>query len=118
MFTILVKDTNDGAKASYILLWSGEKGLDVYSSRTFSKEEDRKKAAVILKKKENQLEPKTSYRIHTYTLQEMRQEADEPIDNYISKLKNQAAKCQFPDNAEVEDRVLDQLMSCTKRALR
>ena len=30
--------------------------------------------------------------------------------DFISRLKNLAAKCQFRDNAEVEDRVLDQLI--------
>ena len=40
----------------------------------------------------------------------MRQEQCEPVDDFISRLKNQAAKCQFRDNAKVEDRVLDQLI--------
>jgi len=40
----------------------------------------------------------------------MRQEQGEPVDDFISRLKNLAAKCQFRDNAEVEDRVLDQLI--------
>ena len=40
----------------------------------------------------------------------MRQEQCEPVDDLISRLKNLAAKCQFRDNAKVEDRVLDQLI--------
>ena len=56
------------------------------------------------------MEPKTSHRIHRYTLQGMRQEQGEPVDDFISRLKNLAAKCQFRDDAEVEDRVLDQLI--------
>ena len=40
----------------------------------------------------------------------MPQEQCEPVDDFISRLKNLAAKCQFHDNAEVEDRVLDQLI--------
>ena len=32
------------------------------------------------------------------------------MDDFISRLKNLAAKCQFRDSAEVEDRVLDQLI--------
>ena len=105
MFKSVLKDTDDEEKVSYILLWSGEKGLDVYNSWTFTKEDDRKKPAVLLEKFENQLEPKTSHRIHRYTLQGMRQEPDEPVDDFISRIKNLAAKCQFRDNAEVEDSV-------------
>ena len=110
MFKSILKDTNDEEKVSYILLWSGEKGLDMYNSWTFTKEDDRKKPAVIFEKFEDQLEPKTSHRIRRYTLQAMRQEPDEPVDDFISRIENLAAKCQFCDNAEVEDRVLDQLI--------
>ena len=110
MFSSVLKDTDDEEKVSYILLWSGEKGLDIYNSWTFTKQEDKKKPAIIFERFENQLEPKTSYRIHRYTLQGMRQEQCEPVDNFISRLKNLAAKCQFRDKAEVEDRVLDQLI--------
>ena len=110
MFSRVLKDTEDEEKVSYILLWSGEKGLDIYNSWAFTKEEDRKKPDVIFKRFENQLEPKTSHRIHRYTLQGIRQEQGEPVDDFISRLKNLAAKCQFRDNAEIEDRVLDQLI--------
>ena len=34
----------------------------------------------------------------------------EPVDDFISRLKNLAVKCQFRDNVEFEDRVLDQLI--------
>ena len=40
----------------------------------------------------------------------MRQEQSEPVDDFISRLKNLAAKCQFRDSTKVEDRVLDQLI--------
>ena len=44
MFSSVLKDTDDKKKVSYILLWSGEKGLDIYNSWTFTKEEDKKKS--------------------------------------------------------------------------
>ena len=110
MFSCVLKGTDDEEKVSYILLWSGEKGLDIYNSWTLTKQEDKKKPAIIFERLENQLEPKTSHRIHRYTLQGIRQEQREPEEDFISRLKNLAAKCQFRDNAEVEDRVLDQLI--------
>lgn len=67
MFKSILIDTDDKEKVSCILLWSGEKGLDMHNSWTFTKEDDRKKPEVILKKFENQLEPKTSHRIHEDT---------------------------------------------------
>ena len=61
MFSSVLKDTDDEEKVSYILLWSGEKGLDIYNSWTFTKEKDKKKPAIIFEQFENQLEPKTSH---------------------------------------------------------
>ena len=110
MFKSALKDTDDEEKVSYILLWSGEKGLDMYNSWTFMKEDDRKKPVVIFERLENQLEPKTSHRINRYTLRGIRQEPDEPVDDFISRIKNLAVKCKFRDNIEVEDRALDQLI--------
>ena len=40
----------------------------------------------------------------------MQQEQSEQVDDFISRLKNLATKCQFHDSTEVEDRVLDQLI--------
>ena len=95
MFSSALQDTNDEEKVSYILLWSGEKGLDIFNSWTFTKEEDKKNPANIFKWFENQLKPKMSHRIHRYTLQGMRQEQCEPMDDFISRLKNLVLKCQF-----------------------
>ena len=56
------------------------------------------------------LEPRTNHRIHRYTLQGIRQEQGESVDNFVAKIKNIAAKCKFRDSKEVEDRILDQLI--------
>ena len=59
----------------------------VFISWAFTKEEDRKKLDVIFERFENQLEPKTSHQIHRYTLQGIRQEQGEPVNDFISRLK-------------------------------
>ena len=86
MFSSVLKDADDEEKVSYILLWSGEKGLHIYNSWTFTKEEERKKRAIIFERFENQLEPKTNHRIHRYTLQGMRQEQSEVEDRVLYQL--------------------------------
>ena len=86
----------------------------MYNSWTFTKEDDKKKPDVIFEKFENQLEPKTSHRIHRYTLQGMRQGPHEPVDDFVSRIKNLAAKCQFRDDIEVEDRVKTNLLGVQK----
>ena len=48
MFSSVLKEADDEGKVSYILLWSGEKGLDIYNSWTFTKEEDRTSLPLFL----------------------------------------------------------------------
>ena len=41
MFSSALKDTNDEEKVSYILLWSGGKGLDIFNSWIITKAENK-----------------------------------------------------------------------------
>ena len=82
------KDTNDEEKVSYILLWSGEKAwIFLTAGHSQRRKIKKKKPANIFERFENQLEPKPSHRIHRYTLQGMRQEQCEVVDDFISRLK-------------------------------
>ena len=56
--------------------------LDIHKGRRQGK------PAVIFERFENQLEPKKSHRIHRYTLQGIRQEQSEPVDDFISRNVN------------------------------
>lgn len=53
MFLSVFKDVDDEEKVSYILFWLGEKGLDIYNSWIFIKEEERKKFVIIFEWFEN-----------------------------------------------------------------
>ena len=48
MFSSALKDTKDEEKVSYIPLWLGEKGLDIFNSWTFTKGEDKKSLPIFL----------------------------------------------------------------------
>ncbi|CAB3991427.1 transposon Tf2-1 poly [Paramuricea clavata] len=110
MFKSILKDAEGEEQVSYILLWVGEQGLDIYNSWTFEDVKDQKDPAKILDRFMEHLEPRTNHRIHRYTLQGMRQDQGESIDNFIAKIKNIAAKCKFNGNEEIEDRLFDQLI--------
>jgi hypothetical protein len=90
IFKSILKDAEGEEQVSYIQLWVGD-------------------PAKILDRFMEHLEPRTNHRIHRYTLQGMRQDQGESIDNFIAKIKNIAAKCKFSGNEEFEDRLLDQL---------
>ena len=110
MFKSILKDASGEEQVSYILLWAGEKGLDIYNSWTFVDEKDREDPTKILDRFTEHLEPRTNHRIHRYTLQGMRQDKGESVDNFITKIKNIGVKCKFSGNEELEDRLLDQLI--------
>lgn len=107
MFSSTHKDTNDKEKVSYILLWLGEKGLDIFNSWTFTKEEDKKSLSIFSNGSIGAEDESSNSQIHTTRNATRRMRAR--LDDFISRLKNLAAKCQFRNNAKVKDRVLDKL---------
>nr|XP_006823887.1 PREDICTED: uncharacterized protein LOC102805367 [Saccoglossus kowalevskii] len=82
----------------------------MYNSWNFDDADDRKKPDKILEKFVQHLEPKSNHRIHRYQFQHMRQEPEETVDNFMSKLKNVAAKYKLESDKEMEERLVDQLI--------
>ena len=108
IFKSILKDADGEEQVSYILLWVGEQGIDIYNSWTFVDERDRKDPTKILDRFMEHLGPRTNHRIHRYTLQGMRQDQGESVDNFITKIKNIGVKCKFNGNEELK---IDYLIS-------
>uniref|UniRef100_A0A0L8FTP1 Retrotransposon gag domain-containing protein n=1 Tax=Octopus bimaculoides TaxID=37653 RepID=A0A0L8FTP1_OCTBM len=85
-FRSFLKGTTADEKVSYILLWAGEKGLDLFNSWDMS-ESDCNNPDKLLEKFERHIEPRSNHRIH--------------------RLKNVAEKCRFKDK---DERIVDQLI--------
>ncbi|CAI9741978.1 Hypothetical predicted protein [Octopus vulgaris] len=83
-----------------------EKGLDLFDSWDMS-ESDCNNPDTLLEKFERHIEPKSNHRIHRYEFQGLKQDPQETIDNFLSRLKNVAEKCKFKDKNE---RIVDQLL--------
>ena len=92
MFSSTREDTNDKEKVSYILLWLGEKGLDIFNSWTFTKEEDKKSLSIFSNGSIGAEDESSNSQIHTTRNATRRMRAR--LDDFISRLKNLAAKCQ------------------------
>ena len=54
-------------------------------------------------------EPKTNYRLARYQLRDIKQNSNEPVDSYISRLRTQAKKCNYQPDA-LEDMLIDQFI--------
>ena len=91
-----VKDVKREKQADHILLFAGEPGLKFYNSWGLPAEEQ-KDPKVIWEKFQTQIEPKTNFRVARLFLQQIRQEDGETFDDFVSRWKLQAQKCNFRD---------------------
>ncbi|KAK3719566.1 hypothetical protein QZH41_006864 [Actinostola sp. cb2023] len=101
-------------KSSYILLWIGRQGVDIYNSFVWDNEDDKTKLEPIWSKFEKHLAPRTNYRLARYQLQQLKQTSDENIDDFMTRCRNQANKCKFRDQRETNERLVEQLIIGTK----
>ena len=92
-------------KASYILLWIGRQGVDIYNSFVWENEQDKVKPKIIWEKYEKHLAPRTNYRLARFQLPQLRQEPNENTDDFMTRCRNQAAKCKFRDQQEINERI-------------
>ncbi|CAI9715336.1 Hypothetical predicted protein [Octopus vulgaris] len=105
-FKSFLKGTTNDEKVSYILLWMGNKSLDLFNSWDMS-ESDCNNPETLIEEFERHLEPRLNHRIHRYEFQGLKQDPQETIDNFLSRLKNVAEKCKFKDK---DERIVDQLI--------
>ena len=101
-------------KASFISLWIGRQGLETYNSWTWENAEDSAKPAKIWERFEKHVTPKVNHRLARYQLQKLRQKHEELVDIFLTRCRNQAAKCRFRDKAESDERLIEQLIVGTK----
>jgi len=85
---------------NHVLLLSGEEGLKCFNLWTLShtKKND---PDHIWKRFEQQIKPKHNFRVARLCLQSYRQQDGESVDDYITRLKLQAQKCDFRDDMGV-----------------
>ena len=86
-------DKDQATRVTYILLWVGQEGLRMYNKWDLS--ETDKHVDVILKKFESLIEPKLNYRLNRFHLQKFKQATAESADEFMTRCKTQAHKCQF-----------------------
>ena len=114
IFTGPYSKKSDKEQASFILLWIGRQGLDCFNSWTWDNEDDKEKPSKIWERFEKHVAPKVNHRLARYQLQQFQQKADESIDDFLSRCRNQATKCKFRDTTESEERLIEQIIIGTK----
>ena len=88
------------------------KGLRMYNAMTL-REDQRKDPAVVFEKLGEQIEPAEHFRVSRLKLMNMRQASTESLDDFVTKAQLQAKKCAFDNNAELEERLIELIISST-----
>ena len=62
------------------------------------------------------IEPKSNFRLNRFHLQKFKQSTTETADEFMTRCKTQARKCQFRDAVETEERLIEQLILGVRHA--
>ena len=85
-------DKDEATRVTYVLLWVGQEGLRMYNTWDLT-DDARKKLSVLWNGVARMIEPKTNYRLNRFNVQRYRQAEHESVDEYMTRCKLQAKKC-------------------------
>ena len=97
---IALNITNDKKKLAMFLNYVGETVNDIYESLLTPEADETYDDA--LKLLDTHFKPKSKRSYEIYNFRQLKQEADEKIQQFYVKLRYQAAKCEFGANLERE----------------
>ena len=106
MFSGPFKEKGEDEKCSYLLLWVGDKGRDIYNTWTLTEDE-----AKVLKSYYDRFEayamPKTNVIFARYKFHEKIQGVNEPFEQFVTDLRLLVKDCNYANNEEmIRDRIV------------
>ena len=106
MFSGPLRDKPEEDKCSYLLLWIGEKGRDVFNTWTLNAEE-RKFLKTYYDRYKDYFTPKSNPIYCRYRFHQRAQESSEPFEHFVTDLKLLVKDCAYPNPDEmVRDRIV------------
>ena len=90
-------EKEESVKVSYLKLWVGDKGLDVFEGFTFAKPEDAAKLNVVLKKFEQYCAPRKNHIMAALKFNERRQGDNENFESFVTDLKILVKDCGYQE---------------------
>ncbi|KAL0194540.1 hypothetical protein M9458_008112, partial [Cirrhinus mrigala] len=106
MFSGPLQEKRETEKCSYLLLWIGEKGLDIYNTWSLS-EDEAKKLQTYYDKYAAYITPKSNPIYARYRFHEKMQADGETFEHFITELKLLVKDCGYPNSDEmVRDRIV------------
>ena len=102
--------TDSGKIALKILRGIGNEGLKRLNASWMS-DADKKRPDKIWDS-ESQLKTNLNFRVHRLHLMDYRQRSEESVDDFVTRARTQALKCEFEEN-ELEERIIELMIAST-----
>ena len=107
MFSGPLKEKGEPEKVSYLLIWVGEKGRDIYNTFDDITDQNRNLLATYYKRFEEYVSPKSNTVFERYKFHVRVQSATETFDSFVTDLKLLLQNCGFREPDEmVRDRIV------------
>ena len=103
--------TDPGKIAFKILRGIGNEGLKRLNASGMS-DADKKRPDKIWELFECQLKTNLSFRVHRLHLMDNRQRSEESVDDFVTRARTQALKCEF-EESELEERIIELVTAST-----
>ena len=101
-------------KVTYLLLWIGSHGRDIYDGWTWTNPDERYQLDAVFNRFEKHIEPQVNSYLARFHFHQCRQAVEESVDEFIARCRVLAAKCKFADQLETNTRLTEQLIVGTK----
>ena len=103
--------TDPGKIALKILRGIGNEGLKRLNASGMS-DADKKRPDKIWELFESQLKTNLNFRVHRLHLMDYRQRTEESVDDFVTRARTQALKCEF-EESELEERIIELMIAST-----
>ena len=107
MFSGPLKSRQEAEKCSYLLIWVGQKGRDIYNTWTDITDEDKSKLETYYDRFEAHVSPRANPVFARFKFHGRVQGSSEPAEKFITDLCILAQDCDFKDPGEmIRDRIV------------
>ena len=87
----------EAVKVSYLKMWIGDKGLDVFEGFTFAQPEDAAKLKVVMKKFDEYCAPRKNHIMAALRFSERRQGDNESFESFVTDLRILVKDCGYQE---------------------
>ena len=101
-----LKDKSEEEKISYLLIWTGDEGIELASTWSLTADQ-KKKLSTYWDKFEDYVAPKSNFRLARFKLRTIKQGKDETVDSFLKQVRVLVSECKFTNT---EEHIIDTLI--------